>query len=48
MSAGLVFPLGRFDYFGSLLSRLSPPLRVEGHTSLQPQSAVIQSDGDES
>ena len=48
MSAGLVFPPGRFDYFGSLLSRLSPPPRMEGHIAFQPQSAGIQSDGDES
>ena len=48
MSAGRVFPSGRFDYFDPLLSRLSPPLRVEEHIAFQPQSAVIQSDGGES
>ena len=48
MTAGRVFPPGRFDYFGPLLSRLSPPLRVEGHIAFQPLSAGIQPDGDES
>ena len=48
MSAGRVFPPSRFDYSDPLLSRLSPPLRVEGHTSLQPLSTGIQSDGDDS
>ena len=48
MSAGRVFPPGRFDYFDPLLSRLGPPPRVEGHIAFQPQSAGIQSDGDES
>ena len=48
MSAGWVFPPGGFAYLGPLITRLSPPPRVEGHTSFQPQSAVIQPDGDES
>ena len=48
MSAGWVFPPGLFDYFGPLLSRLSPPPRMEGHIAFQRQSAVIQPDGDES
>ena len=46
MNAERVFLPGRFDYFGFLLSRLSPPPRVERHISFQPQSAGIQSDGD--
>ena len=48
MNAGQVFPPDRFAYFGPLLSRLSPPLRAEGHIAFQLQSAVVQSDGDES
>ena len=48
MNAGRIFPPGRFDYFGPLLSRLSPPPQVEGHIAFQRQSAGIQSDGDES
>ena len=38
----------RFDFSDPFLSRPSPPPRVEGHLSFQPQSAGIQSDGDES
>ena len=48
MTAGRVFPHSRFDYSDPLLSRLNPPPRMEGHISFQPQSAGIQSDGDES
>ena len=42
------FHLTGFDYLDPLFSRPSPPLRVEGHIAFQPQSAVIQCDGDES
>ena len=47
MNAGRVFPPGWFAYFGPLISRLSTPRRVEGQIAFQPQSDVIQPDGDE-
>ncbi len=42
------YHLTGFAYLDPLISRLSTPRRVEGHIAFQLQSAVVQSDGDES
>ena len=42
------FHLTGFAYIGPPISRLRPPPHVEGHSPFQPQTAVIQCEGDES